>query len=53
MPKALHELSKVMRTGRAYKIIHAILNISPRRRMIYPQTTGRYSTLFISSITSN
>ena len=41
MPEALQESSKIMKTGRAYKNIHANLNKYPRRRMGYPQTAGK------------
>jgi hypothetical protein len=41
MPEAFLESSKIMKTGRAYKNIHAILNKYPRRRMGYPQTAGK------------
>ncbi len=41
MPEALQKLSKIMKTCRAYKNIHAILNKYPRRRMGYPQTTRK------------
>ena len=36
MPAALQESKKIMKTGRAYKNIHSILNTYPRRRMGYP-----------------
>jgi hypothetical protein len=35
MLEALRELSKIMKTGRAYKNIHIILNKYPRGRMGY------------------
>ena len=41
MPEALQESSKIMKAGRAYKNIHAILNKYPRKRMGYPQTAGK------------
>ncbi len=41
MPEALQESSKIMKTGRAYKNIHAIINKYPRRRMGYPHITGK------------
>ena len=47
MPEALQESSKIMKTGRAYKNIYAILNKYPRRRMGYPQTTGKVQYNFI------
>jgi len=47
MPEALQESSKIIKTGRAYKNIHAILNIYPRRRMGYPQTTRKVQYNFI------
>ncbi len=53
MLEALQESSKIMKTGRAYKNIHAILNKYPRRRMGYPQTTGKVLQNCIVSITGN
>ena len=47
MPEALPESSKIMKTGRTYKNIHAILNKYPRRRMGYPQTVGKVQFNFI------
>ena len=47
MPEALQESSKIMKTGRAYKNIHAILNKYPRMRMGYPQTDGNVEYTFI------
>ena len=41
MPDGLKESSKIMKNGRAYKNIHAILNKYPRRRMGYLQTAGK------------
>ncbi len=41
IPKALQESSKIMKAGRAYKNIHAILNRYPRKRMGYPQTARK------------
>ena len=45
MQKALQESSKIMKTGHAYKNIHAILNKYPR--MCYPQTTRKAQCNFI------
>ena len=50
MPEALQEASKMMKNGRAYKHIHAILNKYPRKRMGYTQTAGK---VIMISITSN
>jgi hypothetical protein len=47
MSEALQESSKIMKTGRAYKNIHAILNKYPRRRMGYPQIAGKVQYNFI------
>ena len=47
IPEALQESSKIMKAGRAYKNIHAILNKYPRRRMGYPQTAGKVQYNFI------
>ena len=47
MSKALQESSKIMKIGRAYKNIHAILNKYPRRRMGYPQTVGKVHYTFV------
>ena len=49
MPEALQESSKIMKTGRAYKNVHAILNKYPRRRMGYPQRARKvqYNFYFI------
>jgi hypothetical protein len=47
MPEALQESSKIMKAGRAYKNIHAILNKYPRRRMGYPQTAGKVQCNFL------
>ena len=46
MPEALQESSKIMKTGRAYKNIHAFLNKYPRRQMGYPQTAGKVQNTF-------
>ena len=47
MQEALQESSKIMKTGRAYKNIHAILTKYLRRRMGYPQTNGKVHYNFI------
>ena len=47
MPEALQESSKIMKAGRAYKNIHAILNKYPRKRMGYPQTAGKVQCDFL------
>ncbi len=47
MPEALQESSKIMKAGRAYKNIYAILNKYPRKRMGYPQTTGKVQCDFL------
>ena len=47
IPEALQESSKIMKAGRAYKNIHAILNKYPRKRMGYPQTVGKVQCDFL------
>ena len=47
MPKALQASSKITKNGRAYKNIHAILNKYPRKRMGYPQTSGKVQCDFL------
>ena len=47
MQEIYQESSKIMKTGRVYKNIHAILNKYPRRRMGYPQTVGKVQYNFV------
>ena len=53
MPEALQESSKVMKTGRANKNIHANLSKYPRRPMGYPHIAGKVQYTYIFSITGN
>jgi hypothetical protein len=43
MPDGLKETHNVMKKGRAYKNIHAILNKYTHKRIIYLQTTVKVS----------
>jgi hypothetical protein len=53
MPEALQVSNKNMKTGRAYKNIHAILNKYPRKRMGCPHTYGKLQYNLFSSIIGN
>ena len=54
MPEALHESSKIMKTGRAYiRISMQFLTIIHADGWAILIRLGRYSTILLSSITGN